>query len=175
MHAHTPLPGALALVLERGMIPEGSTVLCAVSGGADSICLLHALYHLRPKYGFRLAAAHYNHHLRGAESDRDASFTAQFVALCCGPQRLPNGETLPAVPLYSGQGDVAMEARRRGMGIEETARELRYAFLEETAERDALRKEYIESVTGNLRAQLDNTVIQHPNGRRTPLKKKTLS
>ena len=44
---------------------------------------------------------------------------------------------------------------------------------EETAERDALRKEYIESVTANLRAQLDNTVIQHPNGRRTPLKKKT--
>ncbi|MBQ9974131.1 MAG: DUF896 domain-containing protein [Oscillospiraceae bacterium] len=46
---------------------------------------------------------------------------------------------------------------------------------EETAERDALRREYIDSVTGNLRAQLNNTVIQHPNGRRTPLKKKTLS
>lgn len=46
---------------------------------------------------------------------------------------------------------------------------------EETAERDALRREYIESVTGNLRAQLDNTVIQHPNGLRTPLKKKPLS
>ena len=46
---------------------------------------------------------------------------------------------------------------------------------EETAERDALRREYIDSVTGNLRAQLNNTVIQHPNGRRTPLKKKSLS
>ena len=46
---------------------------------------------------------------------------------------------------------------------------------EETAERDALRREYIDSVTGNLKARLDNTVIQHPNGRRTPLKKKTLS
>ncbi len=46
---------------------------------------------------------------------------------------------------------------------------------EETAERDALRREYIESVTGNLKTQLDHTVIQHPNGRRTPLKKKTLS
>lgn len=46
---------------------------------------------------------------------------------------------------------------------------------EETAERDALRREYIDSVTGNLRAQLDNTVIQQPNGLRTPLKKKTLS
>ena len=46
---------------------------------------------------------------------------------------------------------------------------------EETAERDALRREYIDSVTGNLRTQLDHTVIQHPNGRRTPLKKKNLS
>ncbi len=46
---------------------------------------------------------------------------------------------------------------------------------EETAERDALRREYIDSVTGNLRAQLDNTVVQHPNGLRTPLKKKTRS
>ena len=46
---------------------------------------------------------------------------------------------------------------------------------EETAERDALRREYIDSVTGNLRAQLNNTVVQHPNGLRTPLKKKTLS
>ena len=46
---------------------------------------------------------------------------------------------------------------------------------EETAERDALRREYIDSVTGNLRAQLDNTVVQHPNGLRTPLKKKTFS
>ena len=43
---------------------------------------------------------------------------------------------------------------------------------EETAERDALRREYIESVTGNLRAQLDNTVVQSPDGSRTPLKKK---
>ncbi len=46
---------------------------------------------------------------------------------------------------------------------------------EETAERDSLRREYIDSVKANLTAQLDNTVIQQPNGLRTPLKKKTLS
>ena len=44
---------------------------------------------------------------------------------------------------------------------------------EETAERDALRKEYIESVTGNLRAQLDNTVIVDPDGNRTKVERKT--
>ena len=46
---------------------------------------------------------------------------------------------------------------------------------EETAERDALRREYIDSVKANLTSQLDHTVIQQPNGLRTPLKKKTLS
>ena len=46
---------------------------------------------------------------------------------------------------------------------------------EEEAERAVLRREYIDSFKRSLTAQLDNTVIQHPNGRRTPLKKKTLS
>ncbi|WP_160635175.1 tRNA lysidine(34) synthetase TilS [Pseudoflavonifractor sp. 60] len=117
----------------QDMIPTGSTVLCAVSGGADSIAMLHVLYRLRPKLNFNLAAAHYNHRLRGLESDRDAVFTAQFVQLCCGPQRLSQGEVLPAVQLYSGSGDVAAQAKLRRTGIEETARDMRYAFLRQAA------------------------------------------
>ncbi len=123
------------LIREQGLIPRGSTVLCAVSGGADSICLLHILYRLRGRLGFTLAAAHYDHRLRGEESARDAAFVAQFVALCCGEERQPDGSRLPAVPVYIGSGDVAAEAERRGTGVEETARELRYAFLRETAEK----------------------------------------
>ena len=121
------------LIREQDLIPPGSTVLCAVSGGADSVALLHALYHLRAKLGFSLAAAHYDHRLRGAESDRDRRFVEQFVQLCCGRQRLSDGAVLPPVPLIIGAGNVAAEARRRGTGIEETAREMRYAFLEQAA------------------------------------------
>ena len=61
-----------ALTTEYDMLPRGGTVLCAVSGGADSMCLLHLLHTWAGEGGFRVAAAHYNHNLRGAESDRDA-------------------------------------------------------------------------------------------------------
>lgn len=121
------------LIRSQQMIPPGSTVLCAVSGGGDSICLLHALYHLREELGFTLIAAHYNHKLRGAESDGDEAFVRQFVELCCGREVLHNGAVLPPVSLYCAWGDVQGEARRRGTGLEETAREMRYAFLRQTA------------------------------------------
>ena len=123
------------LIGSSGMLPAGSSVLCAVSGGADSICLLHALYHLRPVLRFELAAAHFNHRLRGETADGDARFVEQFVQLCCGPQRLPDGTILPAVSFYCGSGDVAAEAEYRGQGVEETARDLRYTFLRATADR----------------------------------------
>ena len=120
-------------IREQDLIPAGSTVLCAVSGGADSIAMLHILYRLRDQLDFTLAAAHYNHQLRGAESDRDQRFVEQFVQLCCGAHRRPDGTCLPPVPLYTGSGDVAAQARLRGRGIEETARQMRYAFLRDAA------------------------------------------
>ena len=120
-------------IREQDLIPPGSTVLCAVSGGADSVAMLHILYRLRDKLDFALAAAHYNHNLRGSESDRDRRFVEQFVRLCCGEHRRVDGTILPAVPLYSGSGDVAGQARLRGTGVEETARDMRYAFLRQAA------------------------------------------
>ena len=122
------------LIHQLHLLPSGCTVLCAVSGGADSVCLLHALYHLRPQLGFHLAAGHYNHMLRDAESDGDALFVAQFVKQCCGEQRLPDGTVLPPVTLFSGVGDVAAQAALHGGGIEQTARDMRYAFLRQAAQ-----------------------------------------
>ena len=66
------------------LIPEGSTIICAVSGGADSVYLLDRLCNLRIVRPFTLIAAHYNHNLRGEESHRDEEFVRQLVAKRCG-------------------------------------------------------------------------------------------
>ena len=121
------------LIDEYDMLPPGCTVVCAVSGGADSICLLHRLNQLRAIRPFTLVAAHYNHHLRGAESYRDEAFVKRWVEDWCGPDPAAGQPPLPAVRLITGGGDVSGEAKRLGLGLEETARRMRYAFLEEAA------------------------------------------
>lgn len=103
---------------DRSLLPAGSRVLCAVSGGADSICLLHWL---DTQKDLQVFAAHYEHGLRGEESLRDAAFVEDF----CARQE---------IPCVVEHGDAAAYAREKHIGIEEAARELRYAFLERAAE-----------------------------------------
>ena len=110
------------LIRRYDMLPEGSRVLCAVSGGADSMCLLHWLKERREEYGFSLLAAHYEHGLRGDESLRDAAFTREQCEML-------------GIRIVVGKGDVAAFAESQKLGIEDAARTLRYRFLEETADR----------------------------------------
>ena len=89
---------------KHNMFPREGKVLCALSGGRDSMCLLHILLELAPEYGFSVACAHYNHRLRGGESDRDARFVKEYCA------RL-------GIPVYVGSGDVAaLPGKRAGRG-----------------------------------------------------------
>ena len=94
------------------MVHAGDHIICAVSGGADSMALLWAMYLLKEKLGIDLSAAHFNHHLRGEESDRDEQFVRDF---CDGY----------GIPLLVGSGNVVAGKK----GLEAAARDARYAFL----------------------------------------------
>lgn len=111
-----PTSKVLEWCREQSLFPAGSTVTAALSGGADSVAMLHLLLSLRGELGITLRAAHYNHHLRGEASDRDEAFCRE---LC---------DTL-AVPLDVGGGDVAGYAGANRLSVELAARKLRYGFL----------------------------------------------
>lgn len=91
-------------------------LLCAVSGGADSMCLLHLLV----SGGYDVAAAHFEHGIRGEESLRDAAFVEGW----CEER---------GVPFVLGHGDAPKYAAEHSLSLEEAARELRYSFLFKTA------------------------------------------
>ena len=102
-----------AFCKENNLIFKGDTVVCAVYGGADSMALLWALYLLKEEWDLTISAAHFNHHLRGEESDRDEQFVREFC----------NGY---GIPLHVGSAQVVSGKK----GLEAAAREARYAFLQ---------------------------------------------
>lgn len=95
----------------------GSRVLCAVSGGADSMALLHYLW----KLGCAVTAASFDHGIR-PEGERDVDFVAGW----CRERQ---------IPCLTGRGDTPAAAKASGQTLEEAARQLRYAFLEDCAQR----------------------------------------
>ena len=99
-------------IRQYDLIRQGDSVICAVSGGADSMALLWGLYLLKDKLGIDLAAAHFNHSLRGAESDRDEAFVRKF----CEDYK---------IPVYIEKKQVTAGAK----GLEAAAREARYGFF----------------------------------------------
>jgi len=103
------------------MAESGDGILAAVSGGADSVCLLFLLHKWQEELGIRLAAFHLNHGLRGAEADRDEAYVRE---LC---------EKLQ-VPFLAVREDVAAYAASHKLSCEEAGRTLRYFHLERAAE-----------------------------------------
>lgn len=116
---------AIAAALERAAIPPGTTILVGLSGGADSVALMHALLDLRARFEVQIGAAHLNHRIRAHESDRDEAFVREMCA------RL--------------EVELSVE-RAHGLdadspNLEERARDARHRFLNRTA--DALGADYI--------------------------------
>ena len=118
----------------------GQSVLCALSGGVDSVVLLHLLL----QCGVRVEAAHVEHGIRGESSRRDCRFAQEL----CGKW---------GVPLHVIHLDVPAQAAKEGRGIEETARAMRYDFLWKT--REARRLETL-ATAHHLNDQAE-TVLMH--------------
>lgn len=92
-------------------------ITAALSGGADSVAMLHALYSLKNELGFELCACHVNHNLRGEESDRDEMFVRRLCRFL-------------DIPLYVKNIKV-LEYMKKHDSVEECARNIRYTFFEE--------------------------------------------
>jgi tRNA(Ile)-lysidine synthase len=110
----------LHFIQEHHLVPSQSRLLVAVSGGPDSVCLLHILVKLKKELGIRLHIANLNHQLRGAESEADAQYVSNLA------RRL-------GIPFTIEQRDVKGYQKHKRISLEEAAREVRYTFLAQVA------------------------------------------
>ena len=110
----------LRFIQEHHLVSSQQLLLVAVSGGPDSVCLLHILVNLQNELGIELHVAHLNHQLRGAESEADARYVSDLAH-----QR--------GIPATIEERDVRSYQARQRISLEEAAREVRYTFLAEVA------------------------------------------
>lgn len=106
---------------QNHLVAPGEVVVVGVSGGPDSVCLLHVLRSLKDECGFDLQVAHLHHGLRGTEADADAEAVRALAvewSLPCTVERI----------------DVPALARKHKLAVEEAARRARYGFLGRVAE-----------------------------------------
>jgi len=123
-----PLITAVAdAIVHEKMLQHGDRVLVGVSGGADSVTLLHILLHLSAGMALGIGVAHLNHALRGKESDCDAAFVESFARQL-------------GVPCFSTLQDVGLQRQKQGGSLEEAGRRARYRFYAQTAKTEGFAK-----------------------------------
>ena len=112
----------LETIEKYNMLSKGDNVVAGLSGGADSSAMVHILAALRDKFDIKITAVHINHGIRGDEAYRDEEISRK---LC---ERL-------GIDFLVYHCDIPAEAKKRGMGEEETGRLVRYEKFRETAEK----------------------------------------
>ena len=105
-------------ISKYSLLEKGDNVICAVSGGADSVCLLHTMLELRDEYSVNIFVANVNHLIRGEESDNDSLFVEKLCR--------KNG-----LKFFYREYDVKKVSEERKIGEEECGRILRYEFFDE--------------------------------------------
>ena len=115
----------LRYIREQALLRAGDRLAVAVSGGADSVALLRVLLELKAELGVLLSVAHFNHGLRGEQSDADEAFVAELAK-----------ET--GLELFTGHGDVFEHAKASKLSLEAAARQLRYRLFAQLAREQRL-------------------------------------
>jgi len=131
-------------IQQHNLFSAGDKLVVAVSGGADSICLLHILMQRRAELAIELHVAHLNHQLRGAESDSDAKYVSDLA------HKL-------GIPATIEHLDVIAYHAQKGGSLEEAAREARYSFLAQVANSEGAPK----IVTGHTHDDHIETILMH--------------
>jgi tRNA(Ile)-lysidine synthase len=126
-------------IKRHGFFHPGQRVGVAVSGGPDSVLLFHFMRDLALEWGITLAVVHFNHHLRGAESDADEGFVRNLA-------------DSSGIAFLCGEADVAGVAREKKRNLEATARELRYRFFFSLVDQGRLEK-VVTAHTANDQAE----------------------
>jgi tRNA(Ile)-lysidine synthetase, N-terminal domain/tRNA(Ile)-lysidine synthetase, C-terminal domain len=121
------IDSALKTIRENNMFDKGDKVIVAVSGGPDSIALLHVLYKLKEKLDISLYVAHINHGLRGIESDTDEEYVRMFC------------ESLN-IEFISKRVDINQISKLKNISSESAGREVRYEFFEEVMKKFSAQK-----------------------------------
>jgi tRNA(Ile)-lysidine synthase len=111
----------------RGRLHPGQRIGVAVSGGADSVALLHLLVEIREPLGIVLFVLHFNHQLRGKASRADQAWVMRLAAL-------------HGLPFFTGHENVRARSKQERANLEDTARRSRYAFFASVAAKENLNK-----------------------------------
>ncbi len=121
------LEGVESFIVKNKLISKGDKILVALSGGPDSVALLHILEKLRSKYSLKLGACHVNHLLRGENAFLDENFAKK---LCSDL----------AIDFYLHREDIKAYSEKHNIGEEESGRRVRYNFFEEVLEKEGYNK-----------------------------------
>ncbi len=144
MKGFTVLERVRKTITRYNMLPAGARVAVAVSGGPDSVCLLHILTRLAADYGIRLSVAHFNHKLRGEESDADERFVAGIAAAL-------------GLPFSRAEIDVAAAVAASKDNLEQAARRARRGFFAQLMTSESDRADCI--ALGHTRDDQAETVL----------------
>ncbi|MBB6218475.1 tRNA(Ile)-lysidine synthase [Anaerosolibacter carboniphilus] len=138
----------LSTIEKYGMIQKGDGIVVGVSGGPDSVCLLHLLWKIRNAYQLKIYAVHLNHQLREKEAEEDALYVRQLCAQL-------------DIPAFIYSEDIACYSQKKGISFEEAGRERRYALFDQVMQEQGAHK---IAVAQNMDDQAETVLMRFMRG-----------